>query len=131
MKKSGLPVWFPNVNSWLSALTLSVVISGLISIARDSDSLLPYLARLSNKPELLTIVSILILLSPLPAIALCHHFVFSRFIPIIPGRKRNKEPGLVPGADELVGKSVRLASVCLIYADCNSGLHSSHTSVQA
>lgn len=97
MKKSGLPVWFPNVNSWLSALTLSVVISGLISIARDSDSLLPYLARLSNKPELLTIVSILILLSPLPAIALCHHFVFSRFIPIIPGRKRNKEPGLVPG----------------------------------
>lgn len=97
MKKSGLPVWFPYLSSWLNALTLSVLLTGFIVIIRSNNGLLPYLARLSDKPELLTVLLILLLISPIPAIALIYHFFLSRFIATIPGEKNKKPQGLVPG----------------------------------
>ncbi len=97
MKKSGLPVWFPYLSSWLSAFTLSVLLIGFIVIIRSNNGLLLYLTRLSEKPELLTILLILLIVSPIPAIALVYHFFLSRFISTIPGEKNKKPEGLIPG----------------------------------
>ncbi|MBR8839768.1 MAG: hypothetical protein DSM106950_38660 [Stigonema ocellatum SAG 48.90 = DSM 106950] len=97
MKKLELPVWFPYLSSWLSALTLSVLISGFVVIVRRNNGLLFYLARLSDRPELLTVLLILLLLLFIPAIAFFHHFFLSHFIPAIPGEKINKPQGFVPG----------------------------------
>ncbi|GEM_PF-665714 len=97
MKKSGSPLWFPNLVSWLRALTLSVLIAGLLSIINHNNSMLVYASKWSNNPELVTILLILLLLSPIPAIALLHHFFLSRFIPTIPGERMRKQQGLLPG----------------------------------
>ena len=97
MKKLGLPVWFPYLSSWLSALASLVLMSWFIVIIRRNNGLLLYLATLADRQELLTVLLILLLISPIPAIALFHHFFLSRFIPAIPGEKFNKTQGFVPG----------------------------------
>ncbi len=97
MKKLGLPVWFPYLSSWLTALASLVLMTWFIVIIRHNNGLLLYLATLADRPELLTVLLILLLISPIPAIALFHHFFISRFIPPIPGEKFNKTQGFVPG----------------------------------
>ncbi|MFH7025181.1 MAG: hypothetical protein ACHBN1_07205 [Heteroscytonema crispum UTEX LB 1556] len=98
MKKRRLPIWFPYASSWLSALMLSVVMAGFVSIIkRNSSGLLLKLVKSLANPEQLTILLILFLILPIPAIAFFHHFFLGRFIPIIPGVRISKTQGFLPG----------------------------------
>lgn len=97
MKKFRLPVWLPYPSSWLSALILSLLMTGFVATLRRTDSLKYYLVRWSDRPELFTVCLILLLISPIPAIAFFHHFVLSRFIRTIPGERINKTQGFFPG----------------------------------
>jgi hypothetical protein len=98
MKKKRLPIWFPYASSWLSALMLSVVMAGFVSIIkRNSSGLLLKLVKSFANPEQLTILLIFFLILPIPAIALFHHFFLGRFIPIIPGVRISKTQGFIPG----------------------------------
>ncbi|ARV61203.1 hypothetical protein BZZ01_23610 [Nostocales cyanobacterium HT-58-2] len=97
MRKFRLPVWFPYPTSWLNALILSIFMTGLVALMRRSNGLDSYLTQWSNNPELSTVVVILLFISPIPAIALFHHFLIGRFIPAIPGERTNNIKGFVPG----------------------------------
>lgn len=93
----GLPIWFPFPSSWLNALILSMFMTGLLALTRRSNGLDSYFAKWSDNPELLTVLVILLLILPIPAIAFFHHFFLGRFIPAIPGERTNNIKGLVPG----------------------------------
>ncbi|GAB1545414.1 hypothetical protein NUACC21_80900 [Scytonema sp. NUACC21] len=97
MKKFGLPLWLPYPNAWLNALILSVFMTGLAAGIRRIGFLDSYLAKWSEQPELSIVVLILLIILPIPAIALFHHFFLSRFIPVIPGERVNMPQGMVPG----------------------------------
>ncbi|KYC41337.1 hypothetical protein WA1_21760 [Scytonema hofmannii PCC 7110] len=97
MKKLGLPIWLPCPSAWLNALILSVFMAGLGAFIRRSGLLDSYLDKWSQQPELSSVMLILLLVSPIPAIAFFHHFFLSRFIPAIPGERVKTPEGLVPG----------------------------------
>ena len=93
----GLPTWFPYPSAWLNALILSMFMTGLLALTRRSNGLDSYFAKWSDNPELLTVLVILLLILPIPAIAFFHHFFLGRFIPAIPGERTNNIKGLIPG----------------------------------
>lgn len=93
----GLPTWFPYPSAWLNALILSMFMTGLLALTRRSNGLDSYFAKWSDNPELLTVLVILLLILPIPAIAFFHHFFIGRLIPAIPGERTNNIKGLVPG----------------------------------
>lgn len=97
MKKFGLPMWLPYPSSWLNALILSLLMTGFVATLRRTEALNYYLIRWSDRPELFTVLLILLLISPIPAIAFFHHFFLIRFIPSIPGEQINKTQGFFPG----------------------------------
>jgi hypothetical protein len=97
MKKFGLPRWFPYPHSWINALILSLLMTGLIAVLRNSSNLHRYILKSVDKPEILTVLVILLLILPIPAFAVFHHLVLSRLIPAIPGERIRKKPGIVPG----------------------------------
>ncbi len=92
-----LPVWIPYPNAWLSALMLSVLMGTLLGILRRYADSLYNLPKWSNTPEQLTVIVILFLILPIPAIALFHHLFLSRFMSPIPGEKINATSGFFPG----------------------------------
>ncbi|MDF5712588.1 MAG: hypothetical protein PUP93_01565 [Rhizonema sp. NSF051] len=88
--------FFPYPGSWLSALMLSVLMSGFFALIKQNNLLLNFATKWLDRPEVLTTILIIILILPIPAIALFHHFFLSRVIPTIPGEKINHQ-GLFPG----------------------------------
>ncbi len=92
-----LPIWIPYPNAWLSALMLSVLMSTFLGILRRYADSLYNLPKWSNTPEQLTVIVILFLILPIPAIALFHHLFLSRFMSPIPGEKINATSGIFPG----------------------------------
>lgn len=92
-----LPKWIPYPNAWLSALMLSVLMGIFLGIIRRYGNSLYNLSKWSNTPEQLTVLAILLLVLPIPAIALFHHLFLSRFISPIPGEKINATTGFFPG----------------------------------
>ncbi len=92
-----LPVWIPYPNAWLSALMLSVLMGTFLGILRRYADSLYNLPKWSNAPEQLTVIVILFLILPIPAIALFHHLFLSRFMSPIPGEKINATSGFFPG----------------------------------
>lgn len=74
MNKFGLPSWLPYPTSWLNALILSVFMTGLVAAIRRSGSLEDYFANWSEQPEMFVVVLLVLLILPIPAIALFHHF---------------------------------------------------------
>lgn len=92
-----LPVWIPYPNAWLSALMLSVLMGTSLGILRRYADSLYNLPKWSNTPEQLTIIVILSLILPIPAIALFHHLFLSRFMSPIPGERINATTGFFPG----------------------------------
>ena len=92
-----LPVWIPYPNAWLSALMLSVLMGTFLGILRRYADSLYSLPQLTNAPEQLTVIVILFLILPIPAIALFHHLFLSRFMSPIPGEKINATSGFFPG----------------------------------
>lgn len=92
-----LPIWIPYPNAWLSALMLSVLMGTFLGILRRYGDSLFNLPKWSNAPEQLTVIVILILIVPIPAIALFHHLFLSRFMSPIPGEKINATTGFFPG----------------------------------
>ena len=97
MRRMQLPRWIPYPNAWLSALMLSVLMSTFLAIFRRYANSLSNFAEWSNTPEQLTVIVILLLILPIPAIALFHHFFLSRFMSPIPGEKINAISGFFPG----------------------------------
>ncbi|WP_016877111.1 hypothetical protein ACF3DV_03135 [Chlorogloeopsis fritschii PCC 9212] len=97
MRKFKLLRWFPHSHSWLNALILFVLIAGFTNAIAHNQFLLPNFANLADQQEQITVSTILLLILPIPAIAFLHHFLFSRFIPVIPGVKINKNRGILPG----------------------------------
>jgi hypothetical protein len=97
MKKLGLPMWLPYPSAWLNALIISVFMAGLGAVIRRSSLLEQHLSKWSQQPEVSSVTLILLLISPIPAIAFFHHFFLSRFIPAIPGESVKTPQGLVPG----------------------------------
>ncbi|TFI52589.1 hypothetical protein BLD44_020165 [Mastigocladus laminosus UU774] len=97
MKKFKSLKWFPHPNAWLNALILSVVMAGFITMIKRDQDLWFNLAKWSQRPESATLLTIFTLILPIPAIAFLHHFLFSRFIPSIPGEKINIIQGFFPG----------------------------------
>lgn len=97
MKKLGLPIWLPYPNAWLNALIISVFMAGLGAFVRRSSLLDYHLDKWSQQPELSSVVLILLLISPIPAIAFFHHFFLSRFISVIPGERAKTPQGFLPG----------------------------------
>lgn len=93
----GLPTWFPYPSAWLNALILSTFMTGLVTLTRRSNGLDSYFAKWSDNLELFTVQVILLLILPIPAIALFHHFFLGRLIPAIPRERTNNIKGLVPG----------------------------------
>ena len=92
-----LPVWIPYPNAWLSALMLSVLMGAFLSILRQYADSLDNLPKWSNAPEQLTVIVILLLILPIPAIALFHHLFLSRLMSPIPGERINATSGFFPG----------------------------------
>ncbi len=92
-----LPVWIPYPNAWLSALMLSVLMGTFLGILRRYADSLYNLPKWSNTPEQLTVIVILLLIVPIPAIALFHHLFLSRFMSPIPGERINATSGIFPG----------------------------------
>ena len=92
-----LPVWIPYPNAWLSALMLSVLMGTFLGILRRYADSLYNLPKWSNTPEQLTVIVILFLILPIPAIALFHHLFLSRFMSPIPGERINVTSGFFPG----------------------------------
>ncbi|MDF5719028.1 MAG: hypothetical protein PUP91_00770 [Rhizonema sp. PD37] len=88
--------FFPYPGSWLSALMLSVLMTGFFALLKHNNLLLTFANKWLDRPEVLTTILIIILLLPVPAIALFHHFFLSRVVPSIPGEKINHQ-GLFPG----------------------------------
>jgi hypothetical protein len=97
MKKFKLPRWFPYPSSWLNALILSMFMTGLVALIRRSSGLDSNLAKLSDNPELFTMLVILVAILPIPAIAFFHHFFIGRLIPAIPGEGTINVKGFLPG----------------------------------
>lgn len=97
MKRMQFPLWIPYPNAWLSALMLSVLMSAFLGILRRYVDSFYNLPKWSNNPEQLTIIVILLLILPIPAIALFHHLFISRFISSIPGEKISAASGFFPG----------------------------------
>ncbi|MDF5729826.1 MAG: hypothetical protein PUP92_17900 [Rhizonema sp. PD38] len=94
--RSYMKKFFPYPGSWLSALLLSVLMTGFVALIKHNDLLLNFTTKWLDKPEVFTIILIIILILPIPALALFHHFFLSRVIPTIPGEKINHQ-GLFPG----------------------------------
>lgn len=92
-----LPVWIPYPNAWLSALMLSVLMGTFLGILRRYVDSFYNLFNTAKTPEQLTVIVILCLIVPIPAIALFHHLFLSRFMSPIPGEKINATSGFFPG----------------------------------
>ncbi|MEM1391825.1 MAG: hypothetical protein AAGG00_00735 [Cyanobacteria bacterium P01_H01_bin.150] len=91
------PVWIPYPNAWLSALMLSVLMGIFLGILRRYADSLYNLPKWSNTPEQLTVIVIVFLILPIPAIALFHHLFLSRFTSPIPGERISATTGFFPG----------------------------------
>ncbi|MFQ4144230.1 hypothetical protein [Chlorogloeopsis sp. ULAP02] len=97
MRKLKLLRWLPHPYSWLNALILFGLMAGFINTIAYNQFLLLNFTNLSDKPERIIVSVIFLLILPIPAIAFVHHFLLSRFIPVIPGKKVNKIRGILPG----------------------------------
>jgi hypothetical protein len=97
MKKSQSFRWFPHLHSCLHAFILFMFVTGFLSAAGRNPNLWLYFVKLPQQPELLTVVAILLLILPIPAIAFLHHFLLCHFLPVIPGEKIKKVKGFLPG----------------------------------
>ncbi|MBN3876944.1 MULTISPECIES: hypothetical protein [unclassified Nostoc] len=94
------PLWFPYPTSWLKALVLNLFLSAIIFILKNPSTLGYRIAYFVRSPELLTIFTILLILSPIPIISLTHHclhLLISRFMSEIQAPEIGKTQGLLPG----------------------------------
>ncbi|MDY6805651.1 MAG: hypothetical protein SXA11_17840 [Cyanobacteriota bacterium] len=93
LKNVRLPSWFPYPSSWLKAVILAWLVTG-IAFTTDRMAIVDYsLAKFGENRELLVVFSLGILLVFIPAIALFHyllHLFFHCFIPefILPTLRR-------------------------------------------
>ncbi|AKG23347.1 hypothetical protein [Calothrix sp. 336/3] len=96
MKIFKMPGWFPGGKAWLNALMLSVFVAGFVGILQENQGFGLHFSKWSVNPEMFTVLVILLLILPIPAIAILHHLFLSRFIPPIPGEKASKPSGILP-----------------------------------
>jgi hypothetical protein len=94
------PLWFPYPSSWLKALILNLFLSFIIFVLTNPGKAGYRIAYFVRSPELLTIFTIPLLLSPIFIISFTHHFLhllISRFISEIQAPEIGKTKGLLPG----------------------------------
>ena len=97
------PLWstlFPYSSSWLSAFILFVLMTAFIAIVKSTGTVEYVLVKSVDRPELLGVFGILVLLSPIPAFAFTHHLLhlfLGRFIPTIQALEIGSSQKLLPG----------------------------------
>jgi hypothetical protein len=77
--KFAWPVWFPYPSSWLKALVLAFLLGIMIRIISFTGNIGYKIANFTNSPELLMIVTILVIILPIFIITFTHH-IFHIFI---------------------------------------------------
>ncbi|NEU83524.1 hypothetical protein G1O98_32060 [Nostoc sp. UIC10630] len=94
------PLWFPYPSSWLKALILNLFLSFIIFILSNPGKVGYRITYLVQSPELFAILTILLILSPIPIISFTHHFLhllISHFISEIQAPEIGRTKGLFPG----------------------------------
>lgn len=126
-KKPLWPVWFPYPSSWISALTLSLLLAVVIVIARITGNVGYFVARHTHSLEILVSFGILALISPIPTIAFAHHLLhrfLGHYIPAIQapeiGRVQGFVPGLISWWEGLYGWLVLVLSTLTASAICTA-----------
>ncbi len=83
LQKFYWPLWFPYPSSWLKALILNLFLSFIIFVLNNPGKVGYHITYLVKSPELFAILTILLILSPIPIISFTHHLLhllISRFI---------------------------------------------------
>ncbi|MBN3941660.1 hypothetical protein [Nostoc sp. NMS9] len=94
------PLWFPYPSSWLKALILTLFLRIIIFVVKNTGKLGYNIAYFVHSPELFSIFTILLILSPIPIISLTHHclhLLTSRFLSEIQAPEIGRTQGLLPG----------------------------------
>ncbi|ACC81466.1 hypothetical protein [Nostoc punctiforme] len=100
LQKFYWPLWFPYPTSWLKALILNLFLSFIIFILNNPGKVGYQITYLVKSPELFVILTILLILSPIPIISFTHHFLhllISHFISEIQAPEIGRTKGLFPG----------------------------------
>ncbi|MEH1969081.1 hypothetical protein [Nostoc sp.] len=100
LQKFYWPLWFPYPSSWLKALILNLFLSFIIFILSNPGKVGYRITYLVQSPELFAILTILLILSPIPIISFTHHFLhllISHFISEIQAPEIGRTKGLFPG----------------------------------
>lgn len=84
LKNTKLPLWFPYPSSWLKSLILAYFSMGIALSIDLMDLEFYFVSILEDKRELLVVLSLGILLFPIPAIAILHHLLSLFFQSLIP-----------------------------------------------
>ncbi len=94
------PLWFPYPTSWLKALILNLLLSFIIFLLTNPGKVGYQITYLAKSPELFFMLTILLILSPIPTISFTHHLLhllISRFISEIQAPEIGRIKGLFPG----------------------------------
>jgi len=94
------PVWFPYPTSWLKALTLVMFLRVIIFVIEKAGKVSYNIISFTKSLELAVVLSILIILAPIPVIAFTHnflHLIISQFISKIQAPEIGKIKGFFPG----------------------------------
>ncbi|MGJ5631079.1 hypothetical protein [Nostoc sp. CALU 1950] len=94
------PLWFPYPSSWLKSFILTLFLSIIIFVVKNTGKVGYRIAYFVQSPELLAIFTILLILSPIPIISFAHHclhLLVSRFTSEIQAPETGKTQGLLPG----------------------------------
>jgi hypothetical protein len=100
LQKFYWPLWFPYPTSWLKALILNLFLSFIIFVLNNPGKVGYQITYLVKSPELFVILTILLILSPIPTISFTHHLLhllISRFISEIQAPEIGRIKGLFPG----------------------------------
>ncbi|MEH2171408.1 hypothetical protein [Nostoc sp.] len=100
LQKFYWPLWFPYPTSWLKALILNLLLSFIIFLLTNPGKVGYQITYLAKSPELFFMLTILLILSPIPTISFTHHLLhllISRFISEIQAPEIGRIKGLFPG----------------------------------
>ncbi|MHC0063047.1 hypothetical protein ACWATR_08985 [Nostoc sp. UIC 10890] len=100
LQKFYWPLWFPYPTSWLKALILNLFLSFIIFVLNNPGKVGYQITYLVKSPELFVILTILLILSPIPTISFTHHLLhllISRFISEIQAPEIGRIKGFFPG----------------------------------
>jgi hypothetical protein len=116
------PIWFPFPTCWLKAFFLLLLVGSIVtSLGQLIGNLGEIAARLTDRPDLFLLTTVLVFLSPIPAIALVHflmHFLLGKIASGLQSPEAQKHPVLMSVWEGLYGwmATVIATSIAMIIA---------------